>query len=111
MYYLRIVTAAGTAAYVSTPCASIEAAMETASAVLRFGAIDAWVVDENENKVADFEAIKNIGPRGNHKLGATVTRRRFPPPWSVEELDACLWTNVLSNDATFPWERKHIPPG
>ena len=39
-YYLRIVTAAGTAAYVSTPCASIEAAMETASAVLRYGAID-----------------------------------------------------------------------
>jgi hypothetical protein len=56
--YLRIVTAAGTAAYVSTPCASIEAAMETASAVLRYGAIDAWVADENEKKVADFEAIK-----------------------------------------------------
>lgn len=57
-YYLRIVTAAGTAAYVSTPCASVEAAMETASPVLRYGAIDAWVADENENKVADFEAIK-----------------------------------------------------
>ena len=57
-YYLRIVTAAGTAAYVSTPCASIEAAMETASAVLRYGAIDAWVADENEKKVADFEVIK-----------------------------------------------------
>ena len=57
-YYLRIVTAAGTAAYVSTPCASVEAAMETASPVLRYGAIDAWVADENEKKVADFEAIK-----------------------------------------------------
>jgi hypothetical protein len=32
--------------------------METASAVLRYGAIDAWVADENEKKVADFKAIK-----------------------------------------------------
>jgi hypothetical protein len=32
--------------------------METASPVLRYGAIDAWVADENEKKVADFEAIK-----------------------------------------------------
>jgi hypothetical protein len=64
-YYLRIVTAAGTAAYVSTPCASVEAAMETASAVLRYGAIDAWVADENEKKVADFEAIKKHWAVGN----------------------------------------------
>jgi hypothetical protein len=64
-YYLRIVTAAGTAAYVSTPCASVEAAMETASGVLRYGAIDAWVADENEKKVADFEAIKKHWAVGN----------------------------------------------
>jgi hypothetical protein len=57
-YYLRIITAAGTPAYVATPCESIEAAMANASAVLRYGAIDAWVDDENGKKVADFETIK-----------------------------------------------------
>ena len=64
-YYLRIITAAGTPAYVATPCESIEAAMANASAVLRYGAIDAWVADENEKKVADFEAIKKHWAVGN----------------------------------------------
>jgi hypothetical protein len=57
-YYLRTITAAGTTAYDATPCASIEAAMTTACAALRYGATDAWVDDENGQKVADFEAIK-----------------------------------------------------
>jgi hypothetical protein len=57
-YYLRTVTAAGTTTRSATPSASIEAAMTTACAALRHGATDAWVVDQNENEVADFEDIK-----------------------------------------------------
>jgi hypothetical protein len=57
-HYLRIVNAGRTSAYVATPFVSIEAAMTTACAALRHGALDAWVDDENGEKLADFEAIK-----------------------------------------------------
>lgn len=57
-YYLRIVTEKGGATRSGTPAQSIEAAMSTACAALRYGATDAWVDDEDGKKVADFKAIK-----------------------------------------------------
>ena len=57
-YYLRTITAAGTPAFSATPCASVEAAMMSACATFRYGATDAWIDDENGQKVADLEMIK-----------------------------------------------------
>jgi hypothetical protein len=57
-FYLRLITAADTPAFSATPCASVEAAMTSACAALRYGAKDAWVENENGDKFADFEAIK-----------------------------------------------------
>ena len=57
-YYLRTITVSGTKAYRETPCTSIESAMSIACAALRYGATDAWIDDENGNRVTGFEAIK-----------------------------------------------------
>jgi hypothetical protein len=51
-YHLHFITAAGTQADVATPSDSLE------DAALGYGATDAWVVDDDGKKWADFEAIK-----------------------------------------------------
>ena len=57
-YHLHFITAAGTQADVATPSDSLEDAMNVACPALRYGATDAWVVDDDGKKWADFEAIK-----------------------------------------------------
>jgi hypothetical protein len=57
-YRLHLVTAAGTPTVLETPFATIDQAMTIACAALRNGAKDARVVDDDDNKVADFEAIQ-----------------------------------------------------
>ena len=53
-YHLHFITAAGTQADVATPSDSLEDAMN----VHGYGATDAWVVDDDGKKWADFEAIR-----------------------------------------------------
>ena len=57
-YRLHFVTAAGTPTVLETPFATIKQAMTIACAALRNGATDAWVLDADDKKVADFEAIQ-----------------------------------------------------
>ena len=56
--HLHFITAAGTQADVATPSDSLEDAMNVACPALGYGATDAWVVDDDGKKWADFEAIK-----------------------------------------------------
>jgi hypothetical protein len=30
------------------------------------------------------------GGRSNHSIRPEMTERRFPPPWSIDELEACF---------------------
>lgn len=57
-YRLHLVSAAGTHTALEAPFSSIAQAMTIACAALRHGAKDAWVVDDDGGKVADFAAIK-----------------------------------------------------
>ena len=57
-YHLHFITAAGTQADVATASDSLEDAMNVACPALGYGATDAWVVDDDGKKWADFEAIK-----------------------------------------------------
>jgi hypothetical protein len=57
-YRLHIVNAAGTHAALEAPFSTIEGAMTTACTAIRHGAKDAWVVDDDGQKVADFVAIQ-----------------------------------------------------
>ena len=58
-YYLRAVPRGGRLlAMNATPSSSLVAAMAAASAVLRHGAKDVWIDDENGDQVADCAAIK-----------------------------------------------------
>ena len=58
VYRLHFITAAGTSNINANPFDSIESAMTAARPALRYGAIDAWVVNDQGEKCADFEAIK-----------------------------------------------------
>jgi len=58
VYRLHFITAAGTSDINANPFDSIESAMTAARPALCYGAIDAWVVDDEGKKCADFEAIK-----------------------------------------------------
>jgi hypothetical protein len=55
---MRFSGTTGTQADVATPSDSLEDAMNVACPALRYGATDAWVVDDDGKKLADFEAIK-----------------------------------------------------
>ncbi len=57
-YYVRLIIDTGTLAKVATPYNSVEDAMTGACAPLRHGATEAWIVDHDEKRHADFEAIK-----------------------------------------------------
>jgi len=57
-YRLHLVTVLGAHAVLEAPFSTVEGAMTTACAALRYGATNAWVVDEAGQKVADFAAVK-----------------------------------------------------
>lgn len=58
-YYLRAVPPGGRLlAMNATPSPSLVAAMAAACAVLRHGAKDVWIDDENGKRVADRDTIK-----------------------------------------------------
>jgi hypothetical protein len=57
-YRLHLVNAAGTHASLERPFSTIEQAMTIACTAIRHGATDAWIVDDNGQKVADFVAIQ-----------------------------------------------------
>jgi len=58
-YYLRAMPPSGRLlAMNATPSPSLVAAMAAACAVLRHGAKDVWIGDENGQRIADSAAIK-----------------------------------------------------
>jgi hypothetical protein len=57
-YYLHFITAAGTLTVDANPYDSVASAMTIACPALRYGATNAWIVDHDGKKCADFEAIK-----------------------------------------------------
>ena len=57
-YRLHLVNSGGAHDALEFPFSTVEAAMTTACTAIRHGATDAWIVDDNGQKVADFVAIQ-----------------------------------------------------
>ena len=57
-YRLHLVNTAGAHTALEAPFSTAAHAMTIACTALRHGAKDAWVVDDNGQKVADFAAIQ-----------------------------------------------------
>jgi hypothetical protein len=59
----------------------------------------------------EFGVLREIVARGTQKTlwqNAVVTERRFPPPWSIEELEACFVVKDSSKPAV--WAKAAIRP-
>jgi hypothetical protein len=57
-YRLHLVNTAGAYTALEAPFSTAAQAMTIACTALRHGAKDAWVVDDNGQKIADFAAIQ-----------------------------------------------------